>query len=236
MTTAADRTSPARETAGASVTRRPARTTTTRFCLVLAEIASPAVLVTALLLAIAWHDAPDPGHALLWGAVSVLFATVAPTAFVLHGVRRRRWSDHHVPERSRRTAPLLFCGGSVAVGYLLLRLADAPKGLIAVTAAIVVEALVLTSITRLWKISGHVAAAASCATVVTVVYGPVLAPSWLLVPVLAWARVQVRRARLAEAPTTDHDELDGHTPAQTVAGAMVATVTVTTVYLLMGAL
>ncbi|WP_018639290.1 hypothetical protein [Parafrankia elaeagni] len=213
-----------------------------RAAAILCEIAAPTVLVTALLLLMSWADAPDAWHGLLWATVSILFCTVVPMAFVLHGVRRRRWSDHHVPERSRRMAPMLFGCASVTTGYVLLHVMDASTDLVAVYAAIVVEAFVLAAITRFWKISGHVAAAASCATVLTLAYGPLPALTWLLVPVIGWARVQVRLTRLAtpatpaaaSASVEDHDELDGHTPAQAMAGAVVAAVTVTATYLLAG--
>ncbi|EFC84926.1 hypothetical protein FrEUN1fDRAFT_1975 [Parafrankia sp. EUN1f] len=225
-----------------TTTRTPPKSTpATRVAVIVAEVAAPAVLVTALLALIAWHDAPDPAHALLWGAVSILFGTVIPMAFIFHGVRQRRWSGHHVPERSKRMAPMLFGCASVSAGCFLLAVLGAPRNLVTVYAAIIVEALILTVITKFWKISGHVAAAASCATVVLFVFGPAFVFGWLLVPVVAWARVQARTARLAEGPVegqgsaADHDELDGHTPAQAVAGAVVAAVTVTAAYLLAGA-
>lgn len=129
---------------------------------------------------------------------------------------------------------MLFGCTSVAVGYLALRAADASKDIATVYAAMIVEVAILTAITRFWKISGHVAAAASCATVVTFVYGPALALTWAAVPVIAWARVQTRNARLAEGSAEDHDELDGHTPAQTLAGALVAAATVTAAYTTIG--
>ncbi len=216
------------------------RTPATRLAFGITEVAAPTVLVTALLAVVAQHNATDLGHGVLAGAVAVLFGTVVPMSFVFYGVRRRRWSDHHVPERSKRMQPMLFGCASVAVGYVLLRVTDAPKDIVTVYAAMITEALILTAITRFWKISGHVAAAASCATVVTFVYGPVLAVTWVAVPVIAWARIQIRRARLAEAraagTTNDHDELDGHTPAQTVAAALVAAAIVTIAYTTIGGL
>lgn len=216
------------------------RTPATRFAFGITEVAAPTVLVTALLAVVAQHDARDLGHGVLSGVIAVLFGTVVPMSFVFFGVRQRRWSDHHVPERSKRMQPMLFGCASVAVGYVLLRATDAPKDIVTVYAAMITEALILTAITRFWKISGHVAAAASCATVVTFVYGPVLAFTWAAVPVIAWARVQTRKARLAEAHAAgvadDHDELDGHTPAQTVAAALVAAAIVTAAYVTIGGL
>ncbi|WP_041253703.1 hypothetical protein [Frankia sp. EAN1pec] len=216
------------------------RTPAARLAFGITEVTAPTVLVTGLLAVVAQHDAPDLGHGALWGVIAVLFGTAVPMSFVFYGVRRRRWSDHHVPERSKRMQPMLFGCASVAVGYVLLRVTDAPKDIATVYAAMITEALILTAITRFWKISGHVAAAASCATVLTFVYGPALALTWAAVPVIAWARVQTRKARLAEAhaegSADDHDELDGHTPAQTVAAALVAAAIVTTAYVTIGGL
>ncbi|MCK9899676.1 hypothetical protein CC117_07050 [Parafrankia colletiae] len=232
----------------APTTGIPPRTTAAaRAAAVLCEIAAPAVLVTALLVHICLDDAPDTWTGLLWAAISIAFGTIIPMAFVFHGVRGGKWSDHHVPERSRRLAPMLFGAASVTAGHLLLQVADAPTTLIAVYTAILVETLVLAAITKFWKISGHVAAAASCATVLTLTDSLLSLPAWLLVPLVAWARIQIRAARLEALPRPaglavpagplrpptlqDLDELDGHTLAQTIAGALVATALVTATYL-----
>jgi membrane-associated phospholipid phosphatase len=75
--------------------------------------------------------------------------------------------------------------------------------MVCVTALAVVAVNLL--ITLRWKISQHVSSIAVCATVATAVLGVSAAPTLLLIPLVAWARVKV----------------GAHTVLQTVAGATV---------------
>jgi membrane-associated phospholipid phosphatase len=72
------------------------------------------------------------------------------------------------------------------------------------------------SINFWWKISLHTAFAAASVTVLTIVYGLSGALAVMLVPPVAWARI----------------ELEHHSPAQAAAGALLATVIVLAVFYL----
>jgi membrane-associated phospholipid phosphatase len=63
---------------------------------------------------------------------------------------------------------------------------------------------VLAAITAVWKISIHCAVASGSATILSLMFGPPLMLTYLLVALTAWSRV----------------ELKDHTTAQVVAGAV----------------
>ena len=70
--------------------------------------------------------------------------------------------------------------------------------------------LIFTLINLWWKISIHTAIVAASATVLVLLYGWMAAASVALVPLTAWARV----------------ELESHSLAQTVSGALLASLLV----------
>jgi len=58
---------------------------------------------------------------------------------------------------------------------------------------------VTIAITLFWKVSQHVMGITSVATMLTLILGPFAAPTFLLVPVVAWARVAVGAHTRAQA-------------------------------------
>jgi hypothetical protein len=162
-------------------------------------------VVAALLVVMAIHLAP-PADALRWAAISILFASVVPMAYVLTQVRRRRISDRHVRIRVQRRLPMLVAIVSTIGGLGVLYALGAPRPLLALAAAGVAGLCVTAVITLFWKISLHVAVLAGAVTIVVVVFGLVWLPLVFVVALVAWARV----------------ELGDHTMAEVTAGASAA--------------
>ena len=176
-----------------------------RIARALTEVLAPAPLAAALLAAIAWQSASTAQEAILWGSISILFASLIPIAYILRGVHRRRFSDHHVGVRQQRPVPLLVGIGSVLVGIAVLNFFGAPHTLVALIEAMLVGLVVSLAVTLFWKISIHVAVVAGSVVVLVVVFGPIALIAAPLVAAVAWARVQLR----------------DHTPFQVLVGASV---------------
>jgi membrane-associated phospholipid phosphatase len=176
-----------------------------RIARALTEVLAPAPLAAALLAAIAWQSASSAQEAILWASISVLFASLIPIAYILRGVRRKRFSDHHVGVRQQRPVPLLVGIVSVVVGVAVLNLFGAPRTLVALIEAMLVGLVVSLAVTLFWKISIHVAVVAGSVVVLALVFGPIALIAAPLVAAVAWARVQ----------------LGDHTPLQVLVGATV---------------
>jgi membrane-associated phospholipid phosphatase len=168
--------------------RRPVRQRTAR---IVTEVFAPGVLVSVLLLAVGLHAAGGPSG-LLWGLLAALFASITPMAYILRGVRRGHWTDHHVTVREQRRLPLLVGLASVVVGLGLLIWLKAPRELLALVAAMVAGLGVTVLVTHWWKISVHTAVAAGTVVVLTLVFGPWLLFLWAVVALIAWSRVELR--------------------------------------------
>jgi membrane-associated phospholipid phosphatase len=177
------------------------------------EALAPTPVATGLLATVAWRSSGSPREALRWGGVAVLFGCAIPFGHVLRQARRGLVTDRHVGRREQRPRVLLLGLGSVTVGLALLGALGAPAELRAVVGAGAASLLALLAITLRWKISGHSGVLAGAVAALSLLYGPrwlALAP---LVPLVGWSRVA----------------LGDHTPAQVMAGVVVATATTSAV-------
>jgi membrane-associated phospholipid phosphatase len=166
------------------------------------EIFAPAPTVALLLLIVAWHSASTPAEALKWGLLAALFASILPFLYIVRGVRRRQFTDHHVAVRAQRPLPLTIGVASVVTGLLLLVVLGAPRELVALVGAMVAGLAVSTLVTLFWKISIHVAVTAGALVILILVFGPAFVALAPLVALVGWARV----------------EIGDHTPTQVVVG------------------
>lgn len=144
-----------------------------------------------------------------WAALIAFGAAVVPMGIIMRGVRRGTIrSGHHVTDRAERYVPMI--GAVLAAGALCLILAvfGAPPPMVAVTVVMLVSAVVCLAITTRWKVSVHAAVAAGSAAILTLLYGLIIGPLWLIAIAVCWSRVR----------------LGAHTPAQVLAGALIGAV------------
>ena len=176
-----------------------------RLARLITEVLAPANVGSATFLLVAWDSTPSVAETLRWGLLTILFAIALPFSFILWGVRRRRFTDHHIRLREQRPVALVVGIASAPVGLILIAILGAPRELIALVVAMEVGLIISLAITLFWKMSIHVASVAGSIVILVLVLGP---PFIVLAPVVAlvrWARV----------------ELGDHTPAQVAAGAAI---------------
>lgn len=182
----------------------------------ISNITNPLFVALPTFLLIALVTAPDWQHALLWWSIIVGGISIAPYLFILRGVHRGHFSDHHVSIREQRFMPLLFGLGCVFTALLLLLLLHASRSLILTVVGALVALVLATAITRFWKISLHLVGMAGAVTVFCIMFGPRAALLTPLVAIVAWARWKV----------------GAHTLLQALAGtALAVSVTITIFYL-----
>lgn len=164
---------------------------------------SPPVAGAAALLGVAARiDTPD---AWAWSLADIALVVALPLLFVVWLVQTGRVSGIDLQLRQERVWPyrisilsaMVAAGASFAFG--------APHALTVLLSALAVQGMILSAVTAVWKVSLHTAAVAGAAVVAWHVAGPASLGIAALVPVVAWARITLGR----------------HTPAQTIAGALV---------------
>ena len=165
------------------------------FARAVTEVLAPAVLVAVVSPLVAWH-----AGALGWGLLIAVFAAGVPFAFILRGVRRGSYDNHHVGDWRRRPLILLVAGASVLVLLGLMLLGGAPRDLMALVVAMLAGLVLTLGVTVLarWKVSLHAAVAAGTATTLVLVFGAWLFASWAAVALVAWARVRMRDHTVAQ--------------------------------------
>jgi membrane-associated phospholipid phosphatase len=153
-----------------------------------------AVAATASRLAAAWP----------WAGLGLALSVVAPIGYLLWLYQRGLVSDLDVQRREERPRPLVFTLAALALSATLFWLSPAPPLLRGLAAAHFAQTTLVLAITLRWKISMHGAASAACGALLLYVAGPHAALALLAVPLVAWSRIRLHR----------------HTPAQTLAGAV----------------
>jgi membrane-associated phospholipid phosphatase len=159
-------------------------------------------LVTAL--------ATKSESSLFWILVFIASLIIPPTVFVLTLVHKGKISDFHMNIREERARPLFAIFAYAALIFLFMYLGGAPRLMLIVTAAALLQILLVFLITLKWKISGHCTSAAGLAFLTIALYGENVIPLTLIVPVIAWSRIRLGR----------------HTISQTLAGSFLGAATV----------
>ena len=177
----------------------------TRAAWLVGQITSPTLLL-AVLYPVVGALAAGPGG-VAWSLLGMLFTVLIPAVVVDVGVRRGRYTDHHLTRREQRAVPLGIAAGAVAAGAVVLGSAGAPRAIVALQIAVLATLAVATGVTLWWKVSFHVAVVSAAAAVLSLLGGGAWALAWVLVPAVGWSRVR----------------LGAHTVAQVLVGAALGT-------------
>ena len=169
---------------------------------IISDVISPPVvtILGALFFALAIDTRPS----WIWTGLYVFIVMGVPTLYIIRLVRRGLVTDFHLRVREQRLKPNLMIAGCSIAGWLLLLAGNAPYPLIVLAGIGVIQTTLLLAITTKWKISGHSMGIASFAILVWSIYGSVAFPVLFTIPLVAWARLRLKR----------------HTLLQTVAGAV----------------
>ena len=147
-----------------------------------------------------------------WATLFIVLSIGLPMVYLVWLLSTGSISDIHVPLRQQRIRPYM-ASLIVACGVLILFLWwPAPQQFQMLAYAFVLQAALFLLITLRWKISLHSAAASNLAVIGWLTVGLNGLALALIIPVVAWARVHLRR----------------HTLAQTVGGALLGVVVVMT--------
>jgi membrane-associated phospholipid phosphatase len=169
--------------------------------LVLNPLTNPIIAFT-LLVGAGYGLGSSSGILILFTAV--FFASLVPIGYVLYLKRTRRIDSIDVDDRTKRLVPLAVGIASSLLGYYLLIRMGAPILASGLMFCFAVNTLLILVITRWWKISIHATGMGGPLVALSYQFGWIIAPFYLLVLVVAVARVV----------------LDKHTVAQVTSGAL----------------
>ncbi len=164
---------------------------------VVSDIFSPPVLaLPGLLMGVA---ASEVSGTYRFALLYFLVAVVAPVLYVVWLLKSGRISDFHLSDRRQRRGPFVVSLAGGLLGFGLLVYLGAPAAFLGPVAALLAEILLLFLISLAWQVSVHTATTAGLVTFACLAFGPAAACWVWLVPLVAWARIFLRRHTLAQA-------------------------------------
>jgi membrane-associated phospholipid phosphatase len=177
-----------------------------RIARLVSNILAPASISLPFIVLVALYHAQNVMRALLYAVITLFFLSLGPFIYILIAVRVGKISDVDVSRRTERAGPFLFGISSVLAGWLVLILLHGPENLQTLLFITAVSGIVMMVTTLWWKISIHSSSMGGVATILTAFYGAVMLPTFLLLILVSWSRVVLRR----------------HTVSQVIAGSLVS--------------
>lgn len=178
------------------------------------DILNPFLVSLVVIVLLAFESTSGISAALKWASISVALSVLPVFSVVVYLVRRRKLDGIFVNPRRQRTGIYLLATVLGAIGCFVLIYFQAPD-LLKVTFIAGLGAIVaFTVINFFWKISLHTAFMAASVTVLIIVYGVAGAWTLVLLPLVAWARIDMKL----------------HSPMQVAAGGLLAAAIVGVVF------
>jgi len=185
-----------------------------RIANLISNILNPFLVSLILILLLSFGATSSILDALKWALVLTAFSVVPVYLAIIYLVRSGRLDNVFTNVRRQRTKIYLLAGGWAVVGCVVLLYLKAPPRLLAVSVAGFLTAIIFMCINLWWKISLHTAFIAASVTLLVILYGWVAVVAIVLLPLMFWARMELKR----------------HSLAQVVAGALLSTLIVAVVF------
>jgi membrane-associated phospholipid phosphatase len=189
-----------------------------RLAKLISNILNPFLVSFSIIVLLSFESAAGLTDAMKWSLISVVLSVLPVFAFVVYLVHNNKLDSIFISPRHQRNRIYLLAIGCAIVGCSVLIILGAPKLLIATFVSGLVAIVVFMAINLSWKISLHTAFITASVIILIIVYGAIVALAALLVPLVGWARIEIKL----------------HSPAQVATGALLAACIVTVVFWLFG--
>jgi hypothetical protein len=175
---------------------------------------NPFLMGFIVIVLLAFKGTDNAAEAVKWASISTALSVLPVLAVVIYLVRRKKLDGVFMNPRRQRTGIYLLASALGATGYGLLWYLKAPELLVATFAAGLAAIVIFTGINLIWKISVHTGFMAGAVAILTIVYGAAAAWTVILLPPVAWARMELKQ----------------HSALQATAGALIAAAIVVGVF------
>ncbi|OGH37496.1 MAG: hypothetical protein A3B44_02795 [Candidatus Levybacteria bacterium RIFCSPLOWO2_01_FULL_38_21] len=159
---------------------------------------SPFILLLPTPFILVYKETENIFYSLKWALFSYIFL-FSVVFFVLLGMLIGFFSDYDVSKKEER--PKLFAfGGIITFLYLgSLILLNGPKILYFLIFGIILGVLVISVVNNWIKVSIHTATVSAFTLSLVILFGYNFLPILILIPVMAWARVKIKKHTILEA-------------------------------------
>ncbi|OGH06565.1 MAG: hypothetical protein A2171_02855 [Candidatus Levybacteria bacterium RBG_13_35_9] len=182
---------------------------------IISTVLNPLVILSVLPFLLLYRSSSNFQMSIFWETISLIFLGIF-SAFVLGGVYLGYFSDLDISNRKQRISLLSFALLLSAVYIGFLYFFNAPKILFVVTFGLMLGLWAAEIINKKFKLSIHVAAITGFASFLVLAHGFQYIGAYLLVPLVAWARIKTRN----------------HSLYQTIAGAVFSLLLTLVIYII----
>jgi hypothetical protein len=182
------------------------------------HILNPFLVSSVVIILLSFKSTYTTSDALKWSLISLALSVLPVFTVVVYIVRNKKLDCIFVNPRQQRNKIYLLASAWAVIGCAVLYYLRAPTLLVATFAAGLVAIVVFMGINLLWKISLHTAFVTASVTILIILYSTGGALTAVLLPPVAWARI----------------ELAHHSLAQVASGALLAAIIVILVFQLFG--
>ena len=165
------------------------------------NILNPYLVSLVVIIVLSLESTTSISDAIKWSLILVGVTIMPVFSVIVYLAHKEKLEGIFIVARRQRNKFYLLASICAVASFLILLLGDAPLVLIATFVAALSAIIVFMGINLLWKISLHTAFAAGSVTVLTILYGAVGALTIMLVPPIAWARIELEHHSLAQAVT-----------------------------------
>ena len=162
----------------------------------ISRVGSPPLLALLSSFLVTLHQ--ESPRRWLWLALYVGLAMFLPMLFLLWQLKQGQVTDVDIYYRRQRRESLLVTILGVALSWLALYWSGAPPSMLLLAGIGFVQGIIILLVTLGWKISIHATAAASMAAFLLAEFQSTAWPAVLLVPLIAWSRIKLRRHSVAQ--------------------------------------
>ena len=189
-----------------------------RIANLISNILNPFLVSLVVIMLLSFSSASSLRDAIKWSLISMALSVLPVFLFTVYLVRHNRLDSILTNIREQRTKVYALAAILAGIGCITLLSLNAPIILFVSFVAGFSAVVVFMCINLWWKISLHTAFVAATVTVLVIIFGLMSAASIVLIPLVAWAKI----------------ELEHHSPAQVVTGALLAISIVVVVFYLFG--
>jgi membrane-associated phospholipid phosphatase len=172
-----------------------------RIARTITNITVPPFLAIPTYILVAGYDSSRNGPSTnFWLGLffAVTFGVTMPVIMVLLMRSLNKVTDVHIPLREQRTVPFILGILCYIAGTFLLWLLYGSYLLTAVMFCYTINSTIVLVINFYWKISVHATGVGGPLAALTVIYGWPVAPLFLLIPLVGWARVFLKAHTLGQ--------------------------------------
>jgi membrane-associated phospholipid phosphatase len=182
---------------------------------VISTIINPLIILAILPYILIVKSTGSFSAANFWTIFSLIFILIFGVVVYI-GVEKGYFSDLDISQRKQRPALYALATGMSFFYIIFLYFLKAPGILYVALVGLMIGLISMEFVNRFTKASVHVATISAFATAMTVGFGLVYSLFFILVPLVAWARIKTHN----------------HTKRQTVIGAMMGILITLSVYVI----